>query len=462
MFDPYSQWLDIAKEQRPITYYLLLGISPKERDEEAIEEAAEAQSAKVREYERGAYAQACDRILKEIEQAKNVLLSPAKRREYDALLRKRATTKAEAADEVVVAELDDEAEGEDRPGERSTRPGDRKRGKQREGKRRQEQKSSAGLLIVIGAIAAVLVLAGGAVGGYLLFFNKKEPERTPVAEKTQTQIDLAAKNESPTPPDSPSKSTSTTPLPAPGTNITPVTPTAPMPNPSNPSTTIPYPTGQTPPTAPADTAKPPEPKPPSPPIPKPWQPRRPANVAKIPVPGDAALAKAEQALKETYKADYAKTKPDEQIALAAKLLQPGRENRDDPAAWFVLLREARDLGIQTKRPRLALEAIDEMDHYFKIDPIDIRLKAITAICKGANDVEAAGAFRAVLNLIQISYSEENFDAPKKYLDIVEEALRNAKADRNILRVAQDQRAEIDRYTKEFQEVTQARAKLAKS
>src|SRR5262249_9714786 len=59
-------------------------------------------------------------------------------------------------------------------------------------------------------------------------------------------------------------------------------------------------------------------------------------------------------------------------------------------------------------------------------------------------------------------SEENFDAPKKYLDIVEEALRNAKADRNILRVAQDQRAEIDRYTKEFQEVTQARAKLAKS
>src|SRR5262249_15100311 len=205
-----------------------------------------------------------------------------------------------------------------------------------------------------------------------------------------------------------------------------------------------------------------EPKPPSPPIPKPWQPRRPANVAKVPVPGDAVLAKAEQALKETYKADYAKTKPDELIALAAKLLQPGRENRDDPAAWFVLLREARDLATQTKRSRLALEAIDEMDHYFKIDPIDIRLKAIAAICKGANDVEAAGAFRAVLNLIQMSYSDEDFDAPKKYIDIIDEALRNAKADRSILRVVQEQKAEIDRYAKEFQEVTQARAKLAKS
>ena len=40
MFDPYHKWLAIAKDQRPPTYYQLLGISPHEADPEVIEEAA--------------------------------------------------------------------------------------------------------------------------------------------------------------------------------------------------------------------------------------------------------------------------------------------------------------------------------------------------------------------------------------------------------------------------------------
>ena len=86
MFDPYSQWLEISKDQRPITYYRLLGVSPKE-DDDAIEEAAATQAEKVREHEDGAHAQVCARILKEIEQARQILLNPAKRKAYDARLR---------------------------------------------------------------------------------------------------------------------------------------------------------------------------------------------------------------------------------------------------------------------------------------------------------------------------------------------------------------------------------------
>jgi hypothetical protein len=465
MFDPYSQWLDIPKEQRPITYYLLVGVSPNEDDEDAISQAADAQAEKVREYEKGAYAQACQRILKEIEQAKSVLLNPTKRREYDTLLRKRSKAAVEE-EERTADEPAGEVEDEEQRSGKSARKGDPKRGKRREGKRKQEQKSSSGLIITIGAIAAVLVLAGGAVGGYLLFFNNKNAERTSVAERTQPQGSPATQPSPAKPSEPPNKSPELPSGPNAGTVTIPGGSGIPVLNPNNPSLTIPNPTGPVLPFTPGaskpnEPAKPAEAAPPTPPIPKPWQPRRPANVAKLPVPDDSAQVKAEQALKETYKADYAKTKPEEQIALAAKLLQPGRENRNDPAAWYVLLRETRDLGIQTKRPRLALEAIDDMDHYFQINATDMRMNALTAICKNANEFEVAGAFRAALNLIQMCYSEENFETPKKYIEIIESALRNVKAV-ELLRVVQDQKAEVERYTKDFQEVTQARTKLTKS
>ena len=40
MFDPYRRWLAIPDDQRPPTYYQLLGISEDEDDFEVIDEAA--------------------------------------------------------------------------------------------------------------------------------------------------------------------------------------------------------------------------------------------------------------------------------------------------------------------------------------------------------------------------------------------------------------------------------------
>src|SRR5262249_20692310 len=57
---------------------------------------------------------------------------------------------------------------------------------------------------------------------------------------------------------------------------------------------------------------------------------------KLPIPDAAAQTAAEQKIKATYKADYAKTKPDDMLALAAKFMVPGRENRNDAGEWFVM------------------------------------------------------------------------------------------------------------------------------
>ena len=93
---------------------------------------------------------------------------------------------------------------------------------------------------------------------------------------------------------------------------------------------------------PAPKVEPPAPKPPAPVgLNRPAPPKPVAKVVKLAVPDQAAQDTAEKALKEEFKAFYDKPKPEDHLNLAVKLLQPGRENRADPAAWYVLLREAR-------------------------------------------------------------------------------------------------------------------------
>jgi len=70
MFDPYDQWLSIGKEQRPITFYVLLGVSPEETDAKAIEQAADLQAELVSQYKEGQHSAVSARILNEIARAK--------------------------------------------------------------------------------------------------------------------------------------------------------------------------------------------------------------------------------------------------------------------------------------------------------------------------------------------------------------------------------------------------------
>jgi hypothetical protein len=84
MFDPYHRWLAIPPDQRPPTYYQLLGIAPDEADTEVIEEAALRQTSHVRLYQTGPHASECTALLNEIGQARATLLNPDKRRHYDA------------------------------------------------------------------------------------------------------------------------------------------------------------------------------------------------------------------------------------------------------------------------------------------------------------------------------------------------------------------------------------------
>lgn len=96
------------------------------------------------------------------------------------------------------------------------------------------------------------------------------------------------------------------------------------------------------------------------------QPARVEGVGLLPVPAPLAVAKAEGTIRETFKADYAKTKPAERLAFAVKLMNTAKETVDDPAAYYVLLREAGDMAAKAGEAAKAFEAATELTNKFRV------------------------------------------------------------------------------------------------
>ena len=91
MFDPYQTWLGVRCDEQPPTHYQLLDIKPSEADARTVEEAANRQAKRLQKYRDGEHAKVCARLLKEVAEARAVLLDPAKRKAYDAQLSGKST-----------------------------------------------------------------------------------------------------------------------------------------------------------------------------------------------------------------------------------------------------------------------------------------------------------------------------------------------------------------------------------
>src|SRR5262249_47017991 len=77
------------------------------------------------------------------------------------------------------------------------------------------------------------------------------------------------------------------------------------------------------------------------------------------VPNEADQVKIAAEIKKIYQADYARTERADLAALAKKLRQAGNDCEEDPAARFVLLREAARLAARAENVPAALAAIDD-------------------------------------------------------------------------------------------------------
>src|SRR5439155_13217814 len=102
----------------------------------------------------------------------------------------------------------------------------------------------------------------------------------------------------------------------------------------------------------------------------------PAN--RLPVPDEAAVEQAEKLVREVYKDDFAKKKAAEQIEFARKLLKAADETLDNPAAKFVLYREASHVAVRAGDVGVALEAAGALAQSFAVKPPEVQLGVLEA------------------------------------------------------------------------------------
>jgi hypothetical protein len=408
MFDPYLQWFKIPANLRPPTHYELLGVSREEAsDPVMVRDAAERRSDQLLRYTSGPNAADCVRLAEEVEKARNTLLDQALRRRYDASLRRPKQGPGGAA----------------KAGSAKGAPA---------GKDGAKAKPKW-LLPVIAATAVVLVLTGGAVAYFL-----NQPAGTP-----QPQEQVVAKQ-----------------------HLVPLE----MPPPVPPTAKAADPDGKAAAKSRQATLVAAS-RPMVGPVFPPAEPPPDSKLDKLPVPDSAAQERAERDIKAAYRWDYARARnAEERLALAAKFLQPGRENRKDPAAWFVLLREARELAVKAERPRLAVEAISEIDKRFTVDPLEMALDALTTISH-----PAPGAVTAMLNenrvktFVSVAAGQANqalkadrYDIALQFIDLARERLTKTRPDKKVLALLESKRADVEKYRDDFKAVEDAREKLKAS
>jgi hypothetical protein len=190
------------------------------------------------------------------------------------------------------------------------------------------------------------------------------------------------------------------------------------------------------------------------PEPKPKPEPKPVEEKQLPVPMDAALAAAEKTIKDLFKDDYAKTKPADRLALAQKLLEQARETRDDPAARYVLFREAIDLAAQGGDLNLALAAVGDQSRCFVVNSAAVKRAAIDKVAAGVSATDAKALVDLLLPILDDALSADDYETAARVATAAEAA---AKKSKNLALVAQirNRAKDIDAGKASFEKVQTA-------
>lgn len=167
------------------------------------------------------------------------------------------------------------------------------------------------------------------------------------------------------------------------------------------------------PAKPADPAAPANPSP-APGTERPQPKTASEAVQRIPVPEAAKQREAEKMIKDLFKDQYLKKSPADRQALAKSLLEQARKTTDEPAAMWVLYREAQDSSVQAVDVKTAMQAIEETAKVFDIEATSLKSAALSSAGKLAKSPEEFTALAdALLKLIDELLAIDQYDAADK-------------------------------------------------
>jgi hypothetical protein len=183
---------------------------------------------------------------------------------------------------------------------------------------------------------------------------------------------------------------------------------------------------------------------------------------RAPVPEKAAITKAEAVVKDVFKAEYAKTKAADRKEFAAKLLEQAGETKDDLAARYVLLRDARDLAARAGDADGAMKAAEEMAAGFRVSPGEAKAAAADLLVTGSTTPAlASAAAQSLLDAADAARAAEDWAPATTLAKAAEAAARKAQS-AALANAARAKLKEIDTFKSESEKVKDHVATLEKN
>jgi hypothetical protein len=149
---------------------------------------------------------------------------------------------------------------------------------------------------------------------------------------------------------------------------------------------------------------------------------RPPRPSRSAPPDGPALARAEKQVRDVFGDDLAKRKPAEIMAATTKLLQQGRETRD-PAARYVMLREASQHAALAGNAPAALGAIDELARDYAIPALDMKAAAMEAAAKAPGVSANRLLVESILSVIDDAIAADRYEHAARLLKAAENVAR---------------------------------------
>jgi hypothetical protein len=164
------------------------------------------------------------------------------------------------------------------------------------------------------------------------------------------------------------------------------------------------------------------------------------------IPDLAKQKEAEKVVRDIFKEQYAKKAPADRQALARLLLAQTKDAGNDPAALWVMLRDAQENAIQACDVPTAVASIETTALYFDVDAPLLKNTALVAAGKNGKSTEDFAALaKAMLALADEFVAADQYDAAEKL----------AAAALQIARRANDVALSL-RATNRFRDVTEAK------
>ncbi len=195
-------------------------------------------------------------------------------------------------------------------------------------------------------------------------------------------------------------------------------------------------------------------KEPTPTIPKP------ASVGRLPVPEDAAIAKADEKVRELLKDKFAKKLPANKKALALELIQLAEESPNDPAERYALVRDARDLAVEASDPVLAIQAIDGIARWFVVDEHRIKLEVLEKFTGGTpSSATLRGVAEEALKCSEEAATTDDYENAIKLAQVALSAARKGSLTGGVIEEAEHRLAHTRKAADAFGSVKSAMEKL---